>query len=295
MMAYLVNKVEIPMRNDFYKKILQYLLPKKSLTYLAGFLANVKHQKIKNFVIERFIKQYQVNMSEALIEDPKKYSCFNDFFIRYLKPEARTISAADIVSPVDGCISEIGLIQKGQIIQAKGLDYSVEELLACNQSEAARYEQGQFATLYLAPKDYHRVHMPMDAKLISMTYIPGTLFSVQPATARSIPKLFARNERLVVFFETQIGPMAVVLVGATVVGAIGTSWLGDLRRCNKKSTFDYPDTAFKKADEMGYFKLGSTVILLFANGASMQWNPQMKAGNGIQFGQELGKIVLPQH
>lgn len=276
---------------DFIKTIPQYFLPKKGMTVLAGYLANVKNPFVKNFIIQQFIKQYPVNMCEALIEDPTAYPCFNDFFIRHLKSEARVMALSDIVSPVDGCISAIGPIEKEKLIQAKGREYTVQQLLACSKDVATQFTQGQFATLYLSPKDYHRVHMPLDAELVSMTYIPGALFSVQPSTVRVVPNLFARNERLAVFFDTAIGPMVMVLVGATIVGAIGTCWHGDLIRTNKNQTFEYARLLFKKGDEMGYFKLGSTVILLFANSHLMKWNDSISTGRTICYGQALGDYL----
>lgn len=283
------------MAKDLLKTLPQYLLPKKGLTAFAGCMAEVKTPKIKNHLIQKFIKTYQVNMSEALIEDPTAYACFNDFFIRHLKPECRPLAAADILSPVDGCISELGPIVSGQLIQAKGKDYSVEELLACDKATAQQFEQGHFATLYLSPKDYHRVHMPMAGRLVSMNYIPGALFSVQPTTARVVPKLFARNERLAIFFDTAIGPMAMVMVGATVVGAIGTSWHGDIKRLKQKVAFDYThdkrEIQLDQGEEMGYFKLGSTVVLLFAKGQQMKWESSLKAGESIRFGQAIGAFV----
>ncbi len=272
---------------DLLKTVPQYIVPKHGLTTFAGFMADVKNTRIKNYLIERFIKKYRVNMSEALIEDPRAYSCFNDFFIRHLKDECRPIAQAEIISPVDGCVSEIGAIEQGQIVQAKGRDYSVKELLACNDEKAQQFVNGRFATLYLSPKDYHRVHMPIDAQLISMTYVPGALFSVQPTTARVVPKLFARNERLVVFFDTKIGPMVMVLVGATIVGSIGTSWHGDINRSKKMISFDYSNTPLLKGEEMGYFKLGSTVVLLFADGEQVNWDKSLVAGSTIRFGEAM--------
>lgn len=276
---------------DLIKTIPQFLIPKHGLTCLAGCLANVTNTRVKNYLIKRFINKYQVNMSEALIEDPTQYACFNDFFIRHLKPDMRKLAIADILSPVDGCISEMGAIEEGQLIQAKGRWYSVKELLACDDDVAKQFDSGQFATLYLSPKDYHRVHLPMDAQLVSMTYIPGTLFSVQPSTSRVIPKLFARNERLAIFFDTQVGPMVMVMVGATIVGAIGTSWHGDITRSRNRFSIEYPHQLMKKADELGYFKLGSTVVMLFADGKKIQWDKQLNAGSRISFGQEIGQFV----
>lgn len=292
MMPRLLTNEFLSMPYDLLKTLPQYLLPKKGLTVFAGCLAGVKNQRIKNFLIQNFIKKYHVNMSEALVEDPCAYPCFNDFFIRHLKPECRPLAKADLISPVDGLVSELGPIVTGQLIQAKGKNYSVQELLACDESTAEQFGQGQFATLYLSPKDYHRVHMPIAGRLLSMNYIPGALFSVQPTTALVIPKLFARNERLVIFFETAIGPMAMVMVGATVVGAIGTAWHGDIKRRKQKVSFDYSKgekvNVLAQGDEMGYFKLGSTVVLLFAQGQSMQWESSLQAGSALCFGQALG-------
>lgn len=280
---------------DYIKTVPQFIIPKYALTLYAGFMANRKIRLLKNRLIRRFIQKYGVNMQEAQKENIEDYACFNDFFIRHLKPECRPVAAADIVSPVDGRVSEIGTIIDGQLLQAKGRYYSVQELLACDQTITEQFSNGHFATLYLAPKDYHRIHMPMDAVLQEMTYVPGKLFSVQPTTARVIPQLFAQNERLVVLFETKIGQMAMVLVGAAIVGNIGTAWHGDIRRSRKLSrvvysSTDNPFTALQKAQEMGYFKLGSTVILLFSNDAQMQWNANIHAGDVIRFGQALGDI-----
>lgn len=275
---------------DFFKTLPQYLIPKQRVSILAGSMANLRNERVKNFLIEQFIKKYQVNMSEALVEDPRLYASFNDFFIRHLKPESRPLEQADIISPVDGCISELGRINNGQLIQAKGREYSVKELLACSKDTAQQFINGQFATLYLSPKDYHRVHMPIDAELISMTYIPGALFSVQPTTARVVPKLFARNERLAVFFNTKAGPMVMVLVGATIVGAIGTAWAGEIKRSKKSFSQNYSNQSFAQGDEMGYFKLGSTVILLFADGDRVSWDEQYRSTSPVRFGRTLGHI-----
>ncbi|WP_454781556.1 archaetidylserine decarboxylase [Legionella sp. WA2022007384] len=279
---------------DLIKTLPQYLIPQHGLTTLAGCLADVKNVKVKNYIIQRFIRKYQVNMSEALIEDPTAYACFNDFFIRQLKPECRPLANADIISPVDGCISELGTIEQGQLIQAKGHYYSVADLLACDKDKASQFINGCFATVYLSPKDYHRVHMPMDAEIVSMTYVPGALFSVQPSTVRVVPKLFARNERLAIFFSTKVGPMVMVMVGATIVGAIGTSWHGDIKRSKNRVDFEYnkdkDQTMMAQGDEMGYFKLGSTVVLLFANGAQVHWNEALNAGSAIRLGEALGEI-----
>lgn len=283
------------MFRDVLKTLPQYLIPKHGITALAGYFADVKNPRLKNFLIQNFIRKFDVDMSEALIEDPKSYDCFNDFFIRHLKPECLPLSQSDVICPVDGCISEIGKIERGQLLQAKGKYYSVQELLACDGQLAEQFVQGQFATLYLSPKDYHRVHMPIDAELVSMTYIPGALFSVQPATTRVVPKLFARNERLAIFFKTKIGPMVMVMVGATIVGAIGTSWHGDVKRSKELERFDYSeqflDKIISQGSEMGYFKLGSTVVLLFANGEKIQWDKELLAGSKIQLGKPMAIIT----
>ena len=271
--------------------MLQYLLPKKALSSLAGYLAVIKRPSIKNAFIHYFINKYGVDLSEAREENPTNYLDFNDFFIRQLKPECRPISSLDITSPVDGSISELGHIEQGTLIQAKGHYYSTDELLGFEEGMKDLFNTGLFATLYLSPKDYHRVHMPIQGTLKRMVYIPGQLFSVQPATARHIPRLFARNERLVVYFDTAVGLMAMVLVGATIVGTIGTHWHGDIKRQRKKSHFDYDNsTVYNKADEMGYFKLGSTVILLFADSTRVQWKDDLKATDKIKFGEGLGHI-----
>ena len=283
------------MLSDYIKAFLQYILPKHALTTFAGWLANMKSPPIKKALIRYFVRKYDVNMQEAREENPENYPSFNAFFIRQLKPDCRPLAATGIISPVDGCVSELGPIKDGLLIQAKGRFYSVHELLACKSEQSALFNAGLFATLYLSPKDYHRVHMPIDATLKEMIYVPGKLFSVQPATARMVPKLFARNERLVVFFETAVGPMAMVLVGATIVGAIGTSWHGDILRGTKPQHFDYSQstniqTSLARAQEMGYFKLGSTVILLFADNTRLQWQQNLRAGDKIRFGESLGII-----
>ena len=234
-------------------------------------------------------------MHEALEENPENYASFNAFFIRHLKPGCRPIANVDIISPVDGYVSEMGNIHAGRLLQAKGRDYSIHELLACEKELSSQFNTGLFATLYLSPQDYHRVHMPIEASLKEIIYVPGKLFSVQPATTRVIPKLFACNERLVVFFETSVGLMAMVLVGATIVGAIGTCWHGDIPRGRKRRRLDLSDTStlnttLKQAEEMGYFKLGSTVILLFADSCRVQWQQGLHPGDKIQLGEALGII-----
>jgi len=278
------------MPTDYIKTFPQYIIPKQALTTFAGLMANITTPAIKNHLIQNFIKKYDVNMSEAKEENPLAYACFNDFFVRHLKSEARPIADANIVSPVDGVVSELGRIEQGQILQAKGRYYTVDEFLACDPMISKQFINGRFATLYLSPKDYHRIHMPVAATLRSMIYVPGKLFSVQPTTARVVPRLFARNERLVIFFDTEVGLMAMVLVGATIVGAIGTSWHGDIKRSRQNQYFDYSSKPIhlNKGDEMGYFKLGSTVVLLFADSQNVEWLEKIHAGDAIKYGQDLG-------
>lgn len=278
---------------DYLKTLPQYIIPKHGLTRFAGLMANVKRPAVKDKLIRDFIVKYNVNMQEAEHEDPTHYACFNDFFIRKLKPNARPVADSDIISPVDGAVSEAGRISAGQILQAKGRYYTVEDFLACDASLSKQFNQGCFATLYLSPKDYHRVHMPVAGRLLQMIYVPGKLFSVQPTTARVVPQLFARNERLIAFFDTPVGLMAMGLVGATIVGAIGTSWGGDITRTKNKQYFEYPQAIeLQKGDEMGYFKLGSTVVLMFAEGESIRFAEKIRAGSPIKYGEELGRCLV---
>lgn len=284
------------MFSDYLKMIPHYLLPKKALTAFAGVLAEVQTPCIKNYLIRDFIHKYDVDMSEAREENPENYKCFNDFFIREIKPSCRPMAKADLISPVDGRVSEIGEIRSGMVLQAKKRYYSVEDLLACDKKLSAQFDNGHFATLYLSPKDYHRVHMPMQGTLTHMIHVPGKLFSVQPLTTRVIPQLFARNERLVVFFNTTVGVMAMVMVGATIVGSIGTSWSGDVLRRGEVQQVDYTQNRaqsmlLQQGAEMGYFKLGSTVILLFAEGVRMQWESTLRAGEVVRLGQAIGQFI----
>ncbi|MFA5959617.1 MAG: archaetidylserine decarboxylase [Tatlockia sp.] len=282
------------MLKDYLKTVPQFILPKHTITRLASVMANIKSPAIKNRLIRHFIKTYGVDMSEALRETVEQYTDFNDFFIRKLRPGCRPLADADIVSPVDGVVSEIGYMEEGHILQAKGRYYTVDALLACEEALSAQFAKGAFATLYLSPKDYHRIHMPMDAQLQKMVYVPGKLFSVQPTTARVVPQLFARNERLVLFFTTEVGLMAMVFVGATIVGAIGTRWHGDLKRSKQKQIIpvgkQLSDTLLRQGDEVGYFKLGSTVVLLFAHGEQIQWNKALRAGSALRYGEAIASL-----
>ncbi|KZN49046.1 archaetidylserine decarboxylase [Pseudoalteromonas luteoviolacea] len=258
------------MNLDKIKIALQYALPKHAVSRLVGKLAAAQAGALTTQLIKLFIKQYKIDMTEALHEDPAHYKTFNEFFTRPLKPGIRPLTTEEhiIAHPVDGAISQLGDVVDGQIIQAKGHDYSLQTLLGGNEQDVAPFLGGKFATIYLAPKDYHRIHMPVDGVLKKMIYVPGDLFSVNPLTAQNVPNLFARNERVVAIFDTDIGPLSMVLVGATIVASIETVWAGTVTPPAGKDVFswDYPTTGpqaikLKKGDEMGRFKLGSTVIL----------------------------------
>ena len=255
--------------SDKLKIIGQYLLPKHLVTLLAGKLANAKMGKFTTFLITKFIKQFKIDMSEAKYSEAADFETFNDFFTRELKAGLRPIIEGDnnLATPVDGCVSQQGDIKAGRIFQAKGHDFSLRELLGGRDDVAAPFDDGIFSTVYLAPKDYHRIHMPITGKLEQMIFIPGDLFSVNPLTAQNVPNLFARNERAVAIFSTAIGPMAMVLVGATIVGSIETVWEGTLTPQKNKEIqyWDYQDQEIilQKGAEMGRFKLGSTIVALF--------------------------------
>ena len=227
-------------------------------------------------------------MGDTINANLTAYSSFNEFFIRKLKSKCRPISSASIVSPVDGTISQMGLIKHNQLLQAKGRQYTVEDLLSCGSQLAQNFYDGQFITLYLSPRDYHRIHMPITATLRNMIYVPGKLFSVQPVTVKYITKLFPRNERLVMLFDSPLGLMAIVMVGALIVGTMGTTWHGDIRKQRQSVHYDCAaKTALFKGDEVGYFKLGSTVILMFANSNSITWLPTITVGRQVNYGNGL--------
>ena len=243
---------------------LQFLLPQHFLSKLVFRFARVNIQWIKNNFICWFVKKYQVNLSEAEIENIEDYSNFNEFFTRTLKLNLRPISESKIISPVDGVVSQSGKIKGSQIFQAKGRQYSITELLA--DKDSIGFKNGSFATIYLSPKDYHRIHMPCDGTLLEMKYIPGNLFSVNQKTVKSVEKVFSRNERLVCLFKTEFGQMAFVLVGAIFVGSMQTSWEGQITPPYGKKiiNYNYKDKEIKlsKGDELGRFNMGSTVIML---------------------------------
>ncbi len=272
---------------------LQYLVPQHMLTVLMGRLAEIRTPWLKNWMIRRFIRKYHVDMSAAQQETPEAYPTFNSFFIRQIKPSLRPIANLkdDIACPVDGTVAQIGSINKNQLLQAKNFYFDLESLLGGDTQLAQTFYDGSFATLYLAPHNYHRIHMPLSGILEKSIYIPGKLFSVNRMTSDLIPGLYSRNERLVTLFNTEAGPMAVILVGAMIVGGIQTVWMDHAVRVNSATDIS-PDRTItlKTGDELGFFKLGSTVILLFAKD-KITWNPRLGTDSTIQFGQLIGNIV----
>lgn len=275
---------------------MQYVLPHHTLSRLVGRLAECETPWFKNRLIAWFIKRYQVDMSEALLEDPSAYRHFNDFFTRALKADARTFDDSEnaVLSPADGAISQLGEIKNGRIFQAKGHSFSLLELLGGDAERASPFMGGSFSTIYLSPKDYHRVHMPLTGILREMVYIPGRLFSVNQTTAEQVPELFARNERVACIFDTEQGPMAIVLVGAMVVASIETVWAGQITpplrnlRCYDYSQSAQQPITLEKGAELGRFKLGSTAIVLF--GANhVTWDNQLQASDPVQVGQSLAE------
>ena len=272
----------------------QYLLPKKLVTQLAGRFASAELGGVTQAAISRFVAHYGVDMSEAAEPDITRYASFNDFFTRALRAGARPLADADYVCPVDGAISQFGAIERDQIFQAKGHHYSTCALLAGDTALAAEFEHGQFATIYLSPKDYHRIHMPCAGRLQRMVYVPGDLFSVNPTTARGVPGLFARNERVVCVFDTARGPFVLVLVGATIVGSMATVWHGVVNppRPGEIKRWNYADKLVElaKGAEMGRFLLGSTVVLLWPKG-TLKFNPDWAPGGAVRMGQMMGKAL----
>jgi len=270
----------------------QYLMPKRALTAFAGVVANWRGGKHTTSIIRRFVAKYDVNMAEAAEPDISRYASFNHFFTRALKPRARLLAASDLVSPVDGAISQFGAIAGDQIFQAKGHQYSTTALVGGDAALAAGFNGGHFATLYLSPKDYHRVHMPCAGKLTRMIHVPGDLFSVNPTTARGVPGLFARNERVVCVFEGAHSEWVLVLVGATIVGSMATVWHGVVNPPRPGTLRDWRyedrDLRLAQGDEMGRFLLGSTVVLLFAPGP-LRFNPAWAPGGAIRMGESMAR------
>jgi phosphatidylserine decarboxylase len=280
------------MPNDRLSVLPQYLLPKGRLTRLAGRVASAQRGPRTTRLIRWFVGHYGVDMAEAAEPDIAAYKSFNEFFTRALKPGARPLAQADLVCPVDGAISQFGRVRSGQIFQAKGHDYSARSLVGGDAELAARFDDGFFATLYLSPKDYHRIHMPCAGRLTRMLHVPGALFSVNPTTARGVPRLFARNERVVCVFEDATGPFVLVLVGATIVGSMAMVWHGVVnpRRSRQLREWRYDDQRIEleQGAEMGRFLLGSTVVMLFPAGG-LQFNPGWMPGGTIRMGEPMAR------
>jgi phosphatidylserine decarboxylase len=268
----------------------QYLLPQHGLSRLVLAATRVRVPWFKNSTIRGFLKLYTVDMSEAAESDPYRYGSFNEFFTRTLKPGARPIASNSdaIACPVDGRVSEAGTIDGDRLLQAKGRCYRLRELLA-DQPWASRFEGGSFATIYLAPFNYHRVHMPLRGELRETVYVPGRLFSVNAVTARHVPGLFARNERVLTLFDTEFGQFALVLVGALNVGSMATVWAGDITPAARRTVTRLPATrtTLEKGAELGRFNMGSTVILLFEPNRA-RWQSGVHAGSVVRLGQSLG-------
>lgn len=280
---------------NFLFIVLQYLLPQKLLSRIAGYIAENKTPWFKNFLIETFIKKYGIDMSIAENPNINSYLCFNDFFTRPLVEGVRPIAKGKnvICCPADGAISQIGKINHQAVFQAKGHQFQLLELLGGQTALAKAFTDGHFATIYLSPKDYHRVHMPFAGTLRSMIHVPGDLFSVNTTTAENVPKLFARNERVIAVFDTNIGPMIVILVGAMIVASIETVWAGLITPYKQQiRTTHYKKTriALKKGEEMGRFKLGSTAIILFPKNV-VNWAEALRSDSNVVMGQAIGNHV----
>jgi len=284
---------------DRFKIGAQYVLPKHLLSRLTGKFAAAECGWLTHAAIKMFVRKYDVNLSEAELDNPKDFASFNDFFTRSLKEDARPLTAGkkQLAQPVDGTVSQLGKIDDDEIIQAKNHKYTVKALLGGDEELATRYHDGEFATIYLAPRDYHRIHMPLDGVLKKMIYVPGDLFSVNPLTAENVPGLFARNERVVAIFDSkEVGEFALVLVGATIVASIETVWAGTVTPPTgpKVHTWSYPAEGpgavkLAKGEEMGRFKLGSTVVLVFPEG-KVSFAEDLNPGSVTRMGEVLGKL-----
>ncbi|QAY77589.1 archaetidylserine decarboxylase [Sphingosinicella sp. BN140058] len=277
---------------DRLKILVQHLLPKQGLTTLAGRVAGGQHGAVTTRLIRWFVARYGVDMSEAADPDVAGYKSFNDFFSRPLRDGARPLAEADFVCPVDGAISQFGAIDDHHILQAKGHRFTTTELVGGDASLAARFRHGSFANLYLSPKDYHRLHMPCDGRLVRMIYVPGSLYSVNPTTARGVPGLFARNERVVCVFDSpEHGPFVMVLVGATIVGSMATVWHGVVnpKRTGRLSEWRYDEDpiVLNKGAEMGRFLLGSTIVMLFP-ADTIAFNPDWAPERPVRLGERMG-------
>ena len=274
----------------------QYVLPKQAITAFAGFVASRRSGDRTRRLIDWFVRKYGVNMLEAADPDTAHYASFNEFFTRALASGARPLARADLVCPVDGAISQFGAIERDQIFQAKGHHYSTTALVGGDAALAAHFNDGHFATLYLSPKDYHRIHMPCAGRLLRMIHVPGDLFSVNPTTARGVPGLFARNERVVCVFTSMEGPFVLVLVGATIVGSMATVWHGVVNppRLSQVRDWRYTDQhlTLEQGDEMGRFLLGSTVVMLFPKGP-LAFNAAWQPTGPVRMGEAMAQYAAP--
>ena len=274
---------------------LHKFLPQHALSQLVGWLSDRRWTWLKNEVISRFIKHYHVNMEEAEQSDYRQYATFNEFFTRHLKVGARPVATGEnvIVSPVDGAVSEVGQLDEDRLLQAKGHYYRVDTLLGGHSKYADIFRNGYFMTAYLAPRDYHRFHMPIEGRLLEMVHVPGRLFSVNPTSVAKISQLFGRNERVVCFFDTAVGPMAMVIVGAMLVGGIATVWQGTITPPTKKttSTTNYQNENIVLALTKNYsdFKMGSTVILLFPEN-TLQWDAMLQPNKMLKMGEAIAVL-----
>jgi phosphatidylserine decarboxylase len=275
----------------------QYIAPQRLLTTFAGWLSERRWVWFKNWQINHLVHRYGASLSEAEFSNVADYPTFNSFFTRQLKPGLRPIAPEPdaLASPADGTISQLGFINKDLLFQAKGFHYSLESLLGGSPQLASLFTNGDFATIYLSPKDYHRIHMPLTGTLRETIFIPGRLFSVSTKTAESIPNLFARNERLICLFDTEVGPIAVILVGAMLVGSINTLWFGTYRH-DQITQVTYPvsgpqSVQFMRGAELGHFKMGSTVIMLLPKN-TVNWSPHLNSHCSVKMGQFLGKVSV---
>ena len=274
---------------------LQHILPQHFLSRIMLRLTRCECKWLLMFLVPLFIRQFKVNMKEAKDPDWHNYPSFNQFFTRELKDDARSIVSDKnaIACPVDGAISQLGKINNDLIFQAKGHAYSLQQLLGDREDLSKIFKNGRFNTIYLSPKDYHRIHMPLDGTLKEMVHVPGQLFSVNPTTVNNVPALFARNERVICLFDTEHGPMVMILVGAIFVASIETVWHGVITPPTRKDiqswTYDEEKIILKKGDEMGRFNMGSTVILLFPN-KQMEWSKELKAEQLVQLGEKIGEL-----
>ncbi len=276
--------------------VLQHLLPKQLLTRFAGLVANWRGGPVTHAIVRRFVARYRVDMSEAADPRIEAYPSFNEFFTRALRPGARTQADAPFTCPVDGAISQFGPIEAGQVFQAKGHRYSSVALLGGDEALARQFDGGHFATIYLSPRDYHRIHMPCEGSLTRMIHVPGDLYSVNPLTARHVPGLFARNERVVCLFDTPHGPLALVLVGATIVGSMATVWHGVVNPPRpghlRQWRYEPGSITLRQGQEMGRFLLGSTVVMLFPKNL-VAFTPDWAPERPVRLGEAMATLASP--